>query len=230
MDLKPKSRTQGRYLDFISNVPVPKEDRKFFSASLPVCAAHYFRDNTLPHSYKPIPFLSRYKKEDTADLFFNTTINSSNTVPHLFALVRKDVLVPNHEFFTKASLRWHEKAFETTNYPHLVVLCHLSSGINGFQNTAHGGVLASLVDETMSICAELFRESAGLTGMNLYTANLNMSYKAPVVTPGVVVIKASLIRRIGPKWFLLALILDCDGKVLVDADALWIEARKVACL
>lgn len=61
---------------------------------------------------------------------------------------------------------------------------------------------------------------------SLFTANLNVSYRAPVPTPSELLIKTWLVSRTGRKWRSKGQLVDKDGKVLAEADGLWVVARR----
>ncbi|KAK2791024.1 hypothetical protein FQN53_007213 [Emmonsiellopsis sp. PD_33] len=232
----PEQWSWDKYVEFITTVPAGKEDLEFFRAHPPSCARAYLQGTaSSPPNYTPIPFMARAEKEDSTDSFFSRTIKSPATVPHLLVLIRKDILAPRSgndtlETLIHGAAGGGRDAVDPFAQPHLAVLAHLGSDLNGFRDTVHGGVLASLVDETMGSCVEAFRQLVVQDREYLYTAKLEMSYRAPAVSPGVIMIKTRLVARQGRKWNLEAQVLDADGKVLVEAKALWIQARKGAAL
>ncbi|GIK02911.1 hypothetical protein Aspvir_006976 [Aspergillus viridinutans] len=165
----------------------------FFSAQ--PCTRPYLHDIS---AYQPIPFFSRYDKGDTSDTFFNETLRTARTIPHALAVARKEVL----NLRDKAADEW---LTGSAGQPDYVLLVQFASGLNGYRDTVHSGVLASLLDEALGCCVEGFRQQLKAGERTaLYTANLNVSYRAPVASPGVYVIKAWLARRDGRKWFLEA--------------------------
>lgn len=120
-----------------------------------------------------------------------------------------------------------------------------SPGISGHPSTAHGGVLATLIDETMSLAVTLH---GGLNPGDLhrprghiFTAQLDVRYKRPVAVPGVVVVRAKVVRRVGRKSWVRAQVvqgvdlgIDSGSEsqsqsqeplVMVDAMAFWLETK-----
>jgi len=195
------------YLDFIENVPVPKEDLEFFS-KIP-WTNEYLNSN----DYKSIPFLSRFEKQDSSDQFFNRIIKTHDTIPHLLALMRKSP--------------WNSKSSGPEN-PDFITLFELGSGLNGFKDTVHGGVLSSLFDEPMGLCIEGIREMTSKTTETIFTAYLNVSYRLPVKTPSIMIMKVWLESKEGRKWFIKGQLIGEDGKVTTDASGLWITMRNSA--
>ncbi|KAF9890174.1 hypothetical protein FE257_006335 [Aspergillus nanangensis] len=222
------------YLSFITEVPINPSTLAFFSA-LP-CARPYLNPSSSPSSpplplYQPIPFLSRYDKHDnTTDTFFSHAMNTDNTIPRLLSLLRRDILSPTPENVAQQQQAQTPPSDPnnppSSSPPDQIVFVQLGTGLNGFTDTVHGGVLASLVDEALSTCVEAFRQQlAGEDRAKLYTANLNVSYRAPVMSPGVVVVKTWLRRREGRKWFMEAEVAGEDGEVKTVVKALWISER-----
>jgi acyl-coenzyme A thioesterase PaaI-like protein len=189
--------------ELISKLPVAQEDVDFF-AKMP-----FVRPYLGSRSYQPAPFVTRYDKGDLSDKFFNKTINSNDTIPRVLAFMRK----PTDNEGSDQS--------QSPEEPHFVTFCQLESGVSGYINTTHGGVLAALFDETLGLCAEIYREEQG----NLLTAKLEVSYHAPVPTPGVIVIKTWVKKKEGRKWFLEAQLLDQEGSLKATAKSLYIQLR-----
>jgi acyl-CoA thioesterase FadM len=91
--------------------------------------------------------------------------------------------------------------------------------------------MASLLDESIGLCAEAYREFVAKDSLSrLYTANLEVSYRAPVPAPGILVIETWLKKKEGRKYFLEARVLSENGIVMVEAKSLYISARPPAAL
>ncbi|GIJ81533.1 hypothetical protein Asppvi_000032 [Aspergillus pseudoviridinutans] len=218
-DMQRKYPTWHGYFEFITTVAPPTESVNFFSAQ--PCAHPYLQDTS---AYKPIPFFSQYDKGDTSDTFFNETLRTARTIPHALAVARKEVL----NLRDKAA---DERVTGSAGQPDYVLFVHLASGLNGYRDTVHGGVLASLLDEALGCCVEGFRQQLKAGERTaLYTANLNISYRAPVASPGVYIVKAWLARRDGRKWFLEAQVVGEDGKIRADVKSLWVSEKPRAAL
>lgn len=208
------------YLSLLTTIPVDNESLAFFSRR--PCGLPYLTD---PSPYQPIPFTPRHEKNDTSDTFFNQTLNTANTIPHALALIRKDILEMNPRLKERESARGPLE-------PDFVLFANIDTLLNGFRDTVHGGLLASLLDETLGCCVEalsccldLIQQRHSGEQTRLYTANLNISYRAPVTSPGVITIKAWLKRRESRKWFLEAKLFGEDGGVRTEAKGLWISEK-----
>ncbi|OGM46646.1 hypothetical protein ABOM_004623 [Aspergillus bombycis] len=151
-------------------------------------------------------------------------MNTANTFPHILPFIRKEILrstCPEWENLDRQQIG-----------PDIVFLVHLGSGGNGFRDTVHGGVLGALLDEALGCCIESWacqvynsEPASSGTRPRLYTANLNISYRAPVESPGIIIVHAWLKSREGRKWFLDAKILGDDNRTRAEASALWVSER-----
>lgn len=192
----------------LQTLPIAQEDLAFFSA-LP-SVQPYLSNRS---HYQVIPFISRYDRGQKHDQFFKKTINTHDTVPRVLTFIRKPDITSNNEDFSRE--------------PHFIVFAQLKSGINGWEDTAHGGVLAALFDEALGLCAEGYRgfnKRSNETGP-LYTASLEITYRAPVLTPSVMQIQTWVRRTEGRKWFLEAKMLDQGGAVRAEARSLCVSQR-----
>jgi acyl-coenzyme A thioesterase PaaI-like protein len=215
--------TWENYHDFINNVPAPAEDLQYFTT---IPWLEPYLDTRGP--YRPVPFFSRIEKETTLDRFFYKTINTPSTIPHAIALTRRD----EHDWERRlsevssdnAGIQTTAKDREPTEWD-FVLLAHLCPDLSGFRDTAHGGVLGILFDEAMGCCTAAFRSAPSEKGTQLFTANLNVSYRATVELPCVVAIRVRLLRRQGRKWFLKGELVGSDGQVKTDAESLWISTK-----
>lgn len=203
------------YRELISTLPVSQEDVDFF-AKLPF--ARPYLDKSSP--YRPVPFVTRYDKGDSSDKFFNNTINSNDTVPRVLALMRKE-----YPLQSPATNNEESDQPKGPEEPHFIAFCQLESGVNGYINTTHGGVLAALLDETLGLCAETYRVFVSDEQENLLTARLEVNYHSPVPTPSAIVIKTWVKRKEDRKWFLEAHILDQEGLMKATAKSLYIRLR-----
>ncbi|KIX92977.1 uncharacterized protein Z520_11250 [Fonsecaea multimorphosa CBS 102226] len=218
------------FLEYINSTPVPRDEIEHFRATW---ARKYVDDP----AYRPIVSFSRIPKSDGVDTFFAKTIRSPGTIPNALTLIRKDFVTPPEEPSPSQSL-WQPKSQGRRgddgddgrkNFkgpPDFIWLLDLRSDLNGFKDTTHGGVLCALMDEALSICVEIHRQQTMGRRSNLYTAYLTTHYRAPVMNPSTVVVKSRLERRQGRKWFLVGSLEDEQGRVLTEANGLWVAARE----
>ncbi|KAI0794965.1 Thioesterase/thiol ester dehydrase-isomerase [Abortiporus biennis] len=101
-----------------------------------------------------------------------------------------------------------------------VLFLHVGSALCGHEGIVHGGMLATLLDESLARIALLnLPEKVGVT------ANLNLNYKAPTRADQFIVIKTRLIEGKGRKVSVAGTVEDLDGNVLVEATALFVQPR-----
>ncbi len=105
------------------------------------------------------------------------------------------------------------------------VVCHLSvpgrfQGPHGF---AHGGVIASLLDEAMSKAIHASPHAAGLMAM---TRHLETSYLRPLPLETPVVLRAHQVRVEGRKHFCESTVADQTGQLLATGKALFIAIAR----
>ncbi|EXJ76179.1 uncharacterized protein A1O5_00687 [Cladophialophora psammophila CBS 110553] len=214
------------FLEYINTTPVPREEIEHFRTTW----ARKFVDDP---AYRPIVTFSRIPKSNGVDAFFAKTIRSPTTVPSALMLIRRDFVTPAEGQQKQQQHKTHQRRNEDNSMneaPDCIWLLDLRSDLNGFKDTTHGGVLCALMDEALSICVEIHRQqttmgsSAG--NLNLYTAYLTTNYRAPVLNPCTVAVKSRLERREGRKWFLTGSLEDEQGRVLTDANGLWVVAKE----
>lgn len=220
--------TWENYLQFTQDVPAPTKDLNYLK-QIPWLQPYF----AIESPYKPIPFFSRLEKDSSLDRFFYKTINTPDTIPHCIALTRKDGAywearmaeasaagTPNaHD---KKNSKANECGWDNWDY---ILLLDLRPDLSGFRDTAHGGVLGALFDEAMGCCTAAYRSAPSERGTSLFTANLNVSYRATVELPSVVAIRVRLEGREGRKWYVRGELVGSDGKVKTDAVALWISMK-----
>ena len=205
------------YRDLIKSVPISPESVDFFT-NFP-----FVQPYLSPSSpYKLIPFITRYEKNDLSDMFFSKTINTHDTVPRVLAFMRNpdSSQPPNH-----VDQNTIDPSKGSDDDPHFVVFYQLELGVNGFINTAHGGIMASLLDETIGLCAETYRIFVSNEQAPLLTADLQLKYRFPVSTPGAIMIKSWVRRREGRKWFLEARVFGEDGLLRAEARSVYTRPR-----
>ncbi|KAI0628455.1 Thioesterase/thiol ester dehydrase-isomerase [Trametes polyzona] len=100
------------------------------------------------------------------------------------------------------------------------IFIHVGRALCGHEGVVHGGLLATLLDESLARVALLnLPEKVGVT------ANLNINYKAPTRAHQFIVIKVKLDEAQGRKARVSGTIEDMSGNVLVEASALFVQPR-----
>ncbi|TIC07512.1 Thioesterase/thiol ester dehydrase-isomerase [Wallemia mellicola] len=101
-----------------------------------------------------------------------------------------------------------------------IITLHVGRGLCGHDGITHGGLIATLFDESLARTAIL-----SLPNKIGVTANLKVNYRAPLKADQFVVIKSTLKKLDGRKAFVQASITDLEGKLYADADSLFIEPK-----
>lgn len=102
---------------------------------------------------------------------------------------------------------------------------HLGRNLCGHDGIVHGGLLATVLDETLARTS--FFHLPHQVGV---TAHLEIDYKKPVRADSVVVVETKLIEHEGRKAWVEATMTDLRGNILVQSKALFVEPRLVAFL
>jgi hypothetical protein len=94
-------------------------------------------------------------------------------------------------------------------------------GLNAHADLLHGGIIANILDSTMSnACGQ---ERGSKSGM--FTVALNITYKKPVPTPGSIIAYAHVTRTDGGrKLWVHGSVEDGMGGVHATAEGMWLEA------
>jgi len=101
-----------------------------------------------------------------------------------------------------------------------ITLVHLGRSLCGHDGIIHGGLLATILDESLARTA--FHHLSGNIGV---TANLSINYRAPTQADQVVKITTKLEEVKGRKAVVSGRIEDSSGKLLVDAKGLFVEPK-----
>lgn len=219
--------------------------------------------------YYPIVTWSRVPKLETGeDGFFAQTLDSPETIPFWLTLRRKNIGAVNAQLpktpptitvtSKSKSSDGSSKSYTTpappSRPPDTITLISLGNpGVSGHPSTAHGGVVASLFDEVMSLVAALHMPEVSLPddvppiplsrdGKKYYTAQLDVRYKRPMGASNLVVFKAWTVAQDGRKFWTFAQAVQeevGDGKgvlalehpkrktVRAEGSALWVAVDKL---
>lgn len=177
-------------------------------------------------SFKTIPTPSRQSKETTEDSFFAHTLNSPTTISACLTQY-------------KLSRNGGEDEVEQ-----LRMFITLGCDVNGYPRTLHGGMVSSLLDESMGlllmvrgdVAASKDRERSGPNGEagrgeshlseTPVTAYLNIRFLRPVITPGTVVLRTQLKEaKENRKWTIEGKIRDEEGRDLARGECLYVKIR-----
>lgn len=110
----------------------------------------------------------------------------------------------------------------------LVSILYLGKNLCGYPDLVHGGLLATILDESLARCC--FTALPNKVGM---TANLNINYRKPAPAGTCVVIRAKVNKVVGRKAWVEGCVQTLpiaheEPVVLAEASGLFIEPRKAA--
>ena len=220
--LNPSSKSSTKYSNLISKRTLavamvvekahgilfrtPQPETLAFFNSTPWCA-----DLIADPTFRAFDAPSRQQKASLEDNFTAKTLATAETIPGWQA------------FYRKSGSTAHD-----TDHPSLGEVCVLlavQSGTDGHPHIAHGGLVATLLDEVMTLLAR-FHTSPGTSG---YTAFIRVDYKNPVTTPCIILARALLESRSqGKKAWLRGSLEDGQGRILATAETLVLEVADTA--
>ena len=102
------------------------------------------------------------------------------------------------------------------------LVLQLDKGVTGQAHIAHGGFLATVMDE---VTGGLIGATGIDNGHGMFTLSMKLEYLKPVYAPGTIMAVAGIAKREGRKVFLEAYIKDTCGDVCTKAEVLFIIKR-----
>lgn len=101
-----------------------------------------------------------------------------------------------------------------------VAFLHLGRSLCGHDGVVHGGLIATIFDETLARTA--FYSLPSNVGV---TARLEVNYRKPTMADQIVRIEAELVEAKGRKASVKGRMFDLNGLLLAEAEALFVEPR-----
>lgn len=150
---------------------------------------------------------SRRLKKDTTDRAFSTVLNTRDTIAAYVALYQK----PDQP---------------DTLITELKAIITIGSDLNGFHGVCHGGIIATLLDETSGELINVNLKHHAIKRTSYMTGYLNTSYRKPVTTPGTWLLRARLTKYDGKKVFITTTVEDGQGAIHTQCEALFIGLRQ----
>ncbi|KAJ3528335.1 hypothetical protein NM208_g10247 [Fusarium decemcellulare] len=157
-------------------------------------------------AYEAVPFYSQYHDKDTDENRFFARMASTDTIiPHILPFRLKSFNTPEAGGETAISA--------ANNRPELLCLMSLGHDLQAHPSIVHGGFQGVIFDEIMRTVVLLHYNNVRSPGPRdkHFTANMNMSYVAPLAAPSDVFVRGWLTGRQGRKWFPKAEIVSGDG-------------------
>ncbi|KAF1947647.1 hypothetical protein EJ02DRAFT_417161 [Clathrospora elynae] len=165
----------------------------------------------------PTNMSSRLSKPTGEDSFFAETLSTDRTIRAIL------------------TLRPSKEDDDDLAYKEIMTIVDLGAGLNGYPQIAHGGLVATLLDEVCGVLIVLNMENKvqrlralgrSSTTPDYLTAYLNTSYKKPVPTPGLLLCTAKIEQQQqdGRKLYVRATIEDGTGTIYTTGEAMFVRA------
>ncbi|KAJ8585497.1 Thioesterase/thiol ester dehydrase-isomerase [Rhizopogon salebrosus TDB-379] len=101
-----------------------------------------------------------------------------------------------------------------------IIIVHVGRGMCGHDGIIHGGLLATILDESLARTA-----ITNLPDKIGVTANLSINYRAPTFADQFIVVRIRLVEKAGRKSKVTGKVEDLKGNVLVDAHATFVQPK-----
>ena len=99
----------------------------------------------------------------------------------------------------------------------VIAVVRFGDEVNGHPGVVHGGMTAAVIDNTFGWVYLAYKQIPG------FTAYLNVNYREPVLANTECILRTRVTKNEGRKKFMEAHLIDAEGQVLVEADALFIN-------
>ena len=120
------------------------------------------------------------------------------------------------------ALGGYQRVFQNAETGEVVTVVWFGGAIAGWPGVTHGGVIATVMDESLGRCA--IRQFPGRSGV---TANLELNYLKPVVTNSFYVIRAVPEQGVTErKCWVQGRLETLEGRVCVESRALFVVPKK----
>jgi acyl-coenzyme A thioesterase PaaI-like protein len=156
--------------------------------------------------YNPIRTISRRVHKHSAHTLFSITLATKDTIPHVLSICKNPS--PNHAIT------------ETQTF------FALGSGMNGHVDIAHGGTVATILDEVAGLMLRVGKQPDGNPFDPAFTAYLNVKYRRPLRTPGVIRARAVIERVVGRKTYVRTEIFEESGEMVASGDAMFVKEKE----
>ncbi|KAI9162751.1 Verlamelin biosynthesis protein B [Paramyrothecium foliicola] len=174
----------------------------------------------------------------TKNLLFTETLNNQNAIPAFIGFYKIPPLnqgEENQPAHVDVSSQPTSTRFQINS---VSLMFDLQPGVNGFTGLAHGGLIATLADEAMGnlliLNSELQNRAKARGSLpkhildlaavgSFFTAEMNVKFQKPLVTPQIVVVTVDLRKIEGRKLFLGVTVLGENNVKFVACEGLWIS-------
>lgn len=134
----------------------------------------------------------------------------------------------------RAHVTIRPRKYTSESFPRVrecVTLFDLGKNLSGHQFIAHGGVVATLLDEGLATVIALNDdvekcETPQHAFKTLMTVYLNTTYRKPVPVPSIILCRARFDKIDGRKFFIKGTLEDDNGTVLAESESLFLEVKE----
>lgn len=151
---------------------------------------------------------------DVHDQLFGRTLATNRAIQHMLCVFR----APSPE----AALD------PTRNITEVDTFVSVGHGVSGFPNVVHGGIVASLLDESMGCIFDLnisLGKAAPTFQTSSVTGGLDVRYLRPVPTNSILRITAKVESINGRKTKIQCQMANENGEVLAKCDSTWVATK-----
>ncbi|KAH6691454.1 thioesterase superfamily protein [Plectosphaerella plurivora] len=179
-------------------------------SSIPWCKALLTAPNTtvfIPASRDP----SQTRSHRGHDQLFSRTLSGPDVIP--------------------ACICFHATPAPGSHAPvtELSTLFSLAGGVDGYPGVVHGGAVAVLMDEILGVLVQQNMDLGSdhaVFRSNPATATMDVRFRRPIPTPGVVRGRGRVVKLEGRKLHLAAKILNAGGEVLASCESIWVTVDR----
>ena len=194
-------RTKPVFVSYIAYKMPVNADQDF--STIPWCQT-YLNDP----DYVQTAGIMRNSTDNTYDTMISKTLKTNNTIPAIVCL--------------KKRLKAEEESFETLTF------MSLGTDMNGHVDTAHGGAIATILDEVAGFVVREWCHTIGDSQATYVTGNLNISFLKPLRTPQIILIKGSTMLAANEAKIKVVVHLHDKSQVIAIGEAMFIKLRREA--
>lgn len=171
----------------------------------------------------------------TRDEFFRVHLRSSDLIPHAIGFYQDP--------FSPATISPSPTSSGLRLLIHSsTLMLDVRSGTNGFNGSAHGGLISTLIDEAMGSLIyinhhfyteveaidkeKIPSDTLNMHGVAMFTAGMNVRFLKPLATPQVVLVTASVKDIKGRKVYLDVEVKNKEGVIFASCEGMWMSVSR----
>ncbi|KAI1391670.1 HotDog domain-containing protein [Hypoxylon trugodes] len=170
-------------------------------ASIPWCAPHLRGSRIITGSPR-----SRIVKPNGEDSLYAETLKSQSTILAMLEV-------------------YEEPESPTERVDSLKTFITLGSGLNGYPDVCHGGIVSAILDEVTNLLIPVNQQRGFIPDVPYMTAYLNTTFLMPVPTCATILAQARILKVEGRKYLSEGWIEDANGSILARAEVLYVALK-----